>query len=32
MPDDTGFWGKSLIEAVHNGTVPESRITDMATR
>lgn len=31
MPDG-GFWGKNLTEAVRNGTVAESRVTDMATR
>lgn len=32
MPNDGGFWGPSLIEAVNNGSVPESRVDDMATR
>jgi beta-glucosidase len=27
-----GNWGKNLTEAVRNGTVSESRVTDMATR
>ncbi|RYP93284.1 hypothetical protein DL770_000573 [Monosporascus sp. CRB-9-2] len=27
-----GYWGDNLTEAVHNGSVPESRVTDMATR
>lgn len=27
-----GNWGNNLTEAVHNGTVGESRVTDMATR
>lgn len=26
------FWGKNMTEAIHNGSVPESRLTDMATR
>ncbi|KAH6900622.1 glycoside hydrolase family 3 protein [Thelonectria olida] len=26
------FWGDNLTEAVNNGSVPESRVTDMATR
>ncbi|PSR92353.1 family 3 glycoside hydrolase [Coniella lustricola] len=31
MPNGS-FWGSSLAEAVGNGTVPEARVTDMATR
>ncbi|EGX93355.1 beta-glucosidase, putative [Cordyceps militaris CM01] len=27
-----GSWGQNLTEAVRNGTVPEERVTDMATR
>lgn len=27
-----GFWGENLTQAVGNGTVAESRVTDMATR
>ncbi|KIL93909.1 hypothetical protein FAVG1_02471 [Fusarium avenaceum] len=27
-----GFWGENLTQAVENGTVAESRVTDMATR
>ncbi|WZH46935.1 glycoside hydrolase superfamily [Fusarium acuminatum] len=27
-----GFWGENLTQAVENGTVTESRVTDMATR
>ncbi|KAI1803516.1 glycoside hydrolase family 3 protein [Daldinia bambusicola] len=27
-----GFWGNNLTDAVHNGTVNEDRVTDMATR
>ncbi|KAL5319229.1 hypothetical protein ACEPPN_012279 [Leptodophora sp. 'Broadleaf-Isolate-01'] len=32
MPDAEGFWGPNLTLAISNGTVPESRLTDMATR
>ncbi|OAA35972.1 glycoside hydrolase family 3 protein [Cordyceps fumosorosea ARSEF 2679] len=32
MPDTEGFWGKLLVQAVNNGSVPEDRVTDMATR
>lgn len=31
MPDG-GFWGNNLTEAVHNGSVAESRVNDMVTR
>jgi beta-glucosidase len=31
MPD-TGYWGRNLTTAIQNGTVPESRLDDMATR
>lgn len=31
MPNSI-YWGNSLIQAVQNGSVPESRVTDMATR
>ncbi|KAI2470364.1 glycoside hydrolase family 3 protein [Annulohypoxylon bovei var. microspora] len=27
-----GFWGNNLTQAVHNGSVSEDRVTDMATR
>lgn len=27
-----GFWGDNLTDAVKNGSVPEDRVTDMATR
>ncbi|CZR62599.1 probable beta-glucosidase precursor [Phialocephala subalpina] len=27
-----GFWGDNLTDAVKNGSVPEERVTDMATR
>lgn len=32
MPNDQSFWGASMIEAVNNGSVPEWRLDDMATR
>lgn len=32
MPSGDGFWGDHLVKAVKNGSVPESRVTDMATR
>lgn len=32
MPSATTFWGSHLINAVNNGSIPESRIDDMATR
>ncbi|QUC20405.1 uncharacterized protein UV8b_04646 [Ustilaginoidea virens] len=32
MPRGDGYWGHHLVEAVRNGSVPESRVTDMATR
>jgi beta-glucosidase len=32
MPNPASFWGSALVEAVTNGSVPESRVTDMATR
>lgn len=33
MPDDgPGFWGSNLTQAVNNGSIPESRVNDMATR
>ncbi|OAA57724.1 beta-glucosidase [Cordyceps fumosorosea ARSEF 2679] len=32
MPDPGSFWGDKLVESVKNGSVPESRIDDMATR
>ncbi|CAK7209782.1 hypothetical protein SBRCBS47491_000557 [Sporothrix bragantina] len=31
MPNSV-YWGDSLVQAVQNGTVPESRVTDMAVR
>ncbi|KAH6972065.1 glycosyl hydrolase family 3 N terminal domain-containing protein [Ilyonectria sp. MPI-CAGE-AT-0026] len=31
MPN-TGFWGDKLVEAVHNGSVSNDRLSDMATR
>lgn len=32
MPDGGSFWGNQLVESVKNGSVPESRISDMVTR
>lgn len=32
MPGAAGFWGERLVEAVKNGSLPESRVTDMAMR
>ncbi|KAB8216275.1 glycosyl hydrolase family 3 N terminal domain-containing protein [Aspergillus novoparasiticus] len=32
MPDGNKYWGAKLIDAVRNGSVPESQITNMATR
>ncbi|PHH85941.1 hypothetical protein CDD83_10956 [Cordyceps sp. RAO-2017] len=32
MPSGNGYWGEKLVEAVKNGSVPESRVDDMATR
>lgn len=32
MPGGGDFWGDQLLTSVENGTVPESRIDDMATR
>ncbi|KAJ9156061.1 Beta-glucosidase [Pleurostoma richardsiae] len=32
MPDDGGYWGSKLLDAVQNETIPESRIDDMAMR
>ncbi|KAI1338866.1 glycoside hydrolase family 3 protein [Xylariaceae sp. FL0016] len=32
MPLGSSYWGSQLVEAVNNGSVPESRIDDMATR
>lgn len=32
MPDGQSFWGNNFTEAITNGSVPESRLTDMATR
>lgn len=32
MPDAGAFWGDKLVESVKNGSVPESRLSDMATR
>lgn len=32
MPLPAEFFGDNLIEAIHNGSVPEQRVTDMAVR
>jgi beta-glucosidase len=32
MPNANGFWNGLLVESVRNGTVPESRVTDMSMR
>ena len=32
MPDDQGFWGGKLVDAVKNGSIPEARVDDMAVR
>ncbi|RMJ21173.1 hypothetical protein PHISP_07955 [Aspergillus sp. HF37] len=32
MPYGSEYWGSQLVEAVRNGTVPESRVEDMVTR
>ncbi|KAG5956555.1 hypothetical protein E4U58_006540 [Claviceps cyperi] len=32
MPSSAELWGKHLVEVVKNGSVPESRVADMATR
>lgn len=32
MPDGQSFWGANFTEAYLNGSVPESRLDDMATR
>ncbi|OAA59990.1 Glycoside hydrolase, family 3 [Cordyceps fumosorosea ARSEF 2679] len=32
MPNSDPFWGANLVNAVRNGTLPESRVTDMAMR
>ncbi|KAH7111240.1 glycoside hydrolase family 3 protein [Dactylonectria macrodidyma] len=32
MPGPGEFWGPKLVEAIENGTVPESRLNDMAVR
>lgn len=32
MPFGETYWGSHLVQAVHNGSVPESHIDDMATR
>ncbi|KAJ5626337.1 glycoside hydrolase family 3 protein [Penicillium lagena] len=32
MPSPADFWGTALVDAVNNGSVPHSRVEDMATR
>lgn len=32
MPSGATYWGANLVEAVNNGSVPEVRLDDMATR
>lgn len=32
MPDGESYWGPSFVEAYKNGSVPVSRLDDMATR
>lgn len=32
MPGPGSFWGDELVKSVKNGSVPESRINDMAAR
>jgi len=32
MPSGLAFWGPNLTEAVRNGSLPEARLDDMATR
>ena len=32
MPNAGSYWGSHLEDAVRNGSVPEARINDMATR
>jgi beta-glucosidase len=32
MPDGQSFWGNNFTEAFTNGSVPVSRLDDMATR
>lgn len=32
MPSAAGYWESLLVDAVKNGSVAESRVTDMATR
>lgn len=32
MPDSTDFWKRGMVPAVQNGSVPESRVDDMAVR
>ena len=32
MPEGAKYWGSNLASAVHNGSVPEWRVNDMALR
>jgi beta-glucosidase len=32
MPNDANLWGSHLVDAVNNGSLPESRIDDMVIR
>lgn len=32
MPDSEGYWGSNLTTAINNGSIPLSRLDDMATR
>lgn len=32
MPNSQNLWGSHLVDAVKNGSVPESRLDDMVTR
>jgi beta-glucosidase len=32
MPNAIGYWGSNLTDAINNGSLPESRVDDMATR
>lgn len=32
MPNGVKFWDEELVKGVKNGSVSESRVTDMATR
>ncbi|ORX38353.1 beta-glucosidase [Kockovaella imperatae] len=32
FPDDGGYWGENLVQAVQNGSLPQARVDDMVTR